>query len=376
MQKTEDMFSEVAQDAQRSMAICNACRYCEGYCAVFPAMALQREFVAADMTYFANLCHNCNGCYHACQFSPPHPFGINLPQQFAELREESYAEFAFPKAMGAAFARNGRTMGIVMAASIVTVLALILLFVSTNTLFTAQTGPGAFYRIVSWGVMASVAGATLGWSIVALIMSAISFWRGTVSPLSRKVNIAALRTALHDAATLRYLGGTHGEGCNDLDASFSQTRRHLHHAMAYGFALCFASTSVATLMDHFLGWEAPYSWYSLPVILGTLGGIGMVIGTSGLIWVKIATDPAPVARKVLGGDYALLILLLSVAITGLSLLLFRATGAMGVLLAIHLGTVLALFVSLPYGKFIHGILRFTALLKAAVEREGRVVASD
>jgi citrate/tricarballylate utilization protein len=102
----------------------------------------------------------------------------------------------------------------------------------------------------------------------------------------------------------------------------------------------------------------------------------MVIGTSGLIWVKIATDPAPVARKVLGGDYALLILLLSVAITGLSLLLFRATGAMGVLLAIHLGTVLALFVSLPYGKFIHGILRFTALLKAAVEREGRVVASD
>jgi citrate/tricarballylate utilization protein len=102
----------------------------------------------------------------------------------------------------------------------------------------------------------------------------------------------------------------------------------------------------------------------------------MVIGTSGLIWVKIATDPAPVARRVLGGEYALLVLLLSVALTGLALLAFRSTNAMGVLLAVHLGTVLALFVSLPYGKFIHGILRATSLLKAAVERQGRVVASD
>ena len=128
MLETEPRFSEAAQDAKRSMDICNACRYCEGYCAVFPAMALQREFVAPDMTYFANLCHNCNGCYHACQFAPPHPFGINLPKQFAELREESYAEFAFPKAMGRAFERNGRTMGMVMGASIATILALILLF--------------------------------------------------------------------------------------------------------------------------------------------------------------------------------------------------------------------------------------------------------
>ncbi len=375
MQPTESMFSEAVQDAQRSMDICNACRYCEGYCAVFPAMALQRSFVAADMTYFANLCHNCNGCFHACQFAPPHPFAINLPKQFAEVRLESYAEFAWPRVMGQAFSRNGRTMGIVMAGSVALVLALMLLFVPGDTLFTAHTGPGAFYRVVAWGVMASIAGLTLCWSVLALLMSALAFWRATVSPLSRRVNFTALRTALHDAATLRYLGGGE-EGCNDLDSSFSMTRRYLHHAMMYGFLLCFAATSVATLMDHFLGWEAPYSWYSLPVVLGTLGGIGMVIGTVGLIWVKIATDPAPVARKVLGGDYALLALLLLVAVTGLSLLLFRSTGAMGVLLALHLGTVLALFLSLPYGKFIHAILRGAALLKAAVEREGRVVASD
>jgi len=362
--------TEATQAAQRSIDICNACRYCEGYCAVFPAMMLQRAFNTEDMSYLANLCHNCNGCYHACQFSPPHAYGINLPQQFAEIRLESYAEYAWPKAMSSAFARNGRNMLALVAGSLAFVLLAVLLFVPGTTLFGAQTGAGAFYRVISWGVMTTFASVTLLFSLFSLLMAAFNFWLDTTSALSRAISFSAIRTALCDAATLRYLGGGHGEGgCNDLDDSFSQTRRRLHHALMYGFLLCFASTSVATLMDHFLGWEAPYSWYSLPVVLGTLGGIGMVIGCVGLIWVKIATDPAPVARKVLGADYALLLMLALVAKTGLLLLLFRATPAMGLLLALHLGSVLALFLALPYGKFIHGILRMTALLKAAVERE-------
>ena len=81
--------------------------------------------------------------------------------------------------------------------------------------------------------------------------------------------------ALRDAATLRYLGGG-GHGCNDRDESFSTAAGvWWHHLMAYGFLLCFASTSTATVYDHFLGWPAPYSFWSLPVLLGTVGGIGL-----------------------------------------------------------------------------------------------------
>jgi citrate/tricarballylate utilization protein len=40
---------------------------------------------------------------------------------------------------------------------------------------------------------------------------------------------------------------------------------------------------------------------------------------------------------------------------------------MGVLLLAHLGVVLALFVTLPYGKFVHGIYRALALAKHARE---------
>jgi len=41
---------------------------------------------------------------------------------------------------------------------------------------------------------------------------------------------------------------------------------------------------------------------------------------------------------------------------------------MALLLAIHLGVVMALFLTLPYGKFAHGVFRSAALLKWAVEK--------
>lgn len=66
--------SEVA----RQLQICNACRYCEGFCAVFPAMTRRLEFHKADIHFLANLCHNCGACLHACQYAPPHEFAVNI----------------------------------------------------------------------------------------------------------------------------------------------------------------------------------------------------------------------------------------------------------------------------------------------------------
>ena len=54
-------------------------------------------------------------------------------------------------------------------------------------------------------------------------------------------------------------------------------------------------------------------------------------------------------------------------ISGLALLVLRETGTMVTLLVVHLGVVLALFVTLPYGKFVHGLYRAAALVKSANE---------
>ena len=51
----------------RVLQICNACRYCEGYCAVFPAMERRRGFGDGDLNYLANLCHGCGACVASCR---------------------------------------------------------------------------------------------------------------------------------------------------------------------------------------------------------------------------------------------------------------------------------------------------------------------
>ncbi|WP_426955133.1 tricarballylate utilization 4Fe-4S protein TcuB [Muricoccus radiodurans] len=360
--------TDAVADARRDLEVCNACRYCESFCAVFPAMTLRRDFSTADIGYLANLCHNCRGCYYACQYAPPHPFNINLPQTFAQVRSETYEDYAWPAPMRGLFKSNGNLIAMTTVVLIAGVLLACMAIVDPSILYTPQTGPGAFYRVIPWWVMVLISGTTFGFAILALIMGFRAFWKDTGGKPGELTQGRPLATALHDIFTLRNLGGG-GGGCNDRDEAFSNTRRRFHHLMFYGFLLCFASTTSATFYDHFLGHPAPYPFWSLPVQLGTWGGVGMVLGTAGLIWVKITADPAPAARNLLGAEYALLTLLFLVASTGLLLLGLRHTGAMGVILAVHLGTVFAFFLLTPYSKMVHGVYRSAALLRHALERQ-------
>ena len=354
---------ETLAESRRSMEICNACRYCEGYCAVFPAMELRREFARGDLVQLANLCHDCRGCYYSCQYAPPHEFALNLPKAFAELRARTYAEYAWPRAFAALFARNGVVVSLVTAASI----ALVLLIASwmRSPLLETQLGPGAFYRVIPEWAMVGVAGVTVLFSVAALTIGGVRFWRDT-GPAAAPT-WADVKAAGRDLLTLRNLGGGGAHGCNDRNEEFSNTRRWFHHALFYGFALCVASTTTAALYEHVLQRLAPYPVLSLPVTLGTAGGVGMTIGTAGLLWLRVVGDGAPASGALRGGENALLVQLLSAAVTGLLLLAFRATGAMGVLLAVHLGVVLSFFVTMPYGKFVHGVYRSAALLRNAQE---------
>jgi citrate/tricarballylate utilization protein len=364
-QLRDERRAETYMTARRAMDICNACRYCEGFCAVFPAMTLRREFRDSDLDYLANLCHNCRGCFFSCQYAPPHEFGVNVPKVFAELRTQSYEKYAWPQPLAALFRRNGTIVSLGMVVLIAIVLLLTMLVAGSDRVFSANNAPGSFYAIIPWAVMATIAGGTFCFSLLALTVAGVRFWRSTGG--GSVFQAASLRQATADVLTLRNLGGA-GGGCNDLDERYSMRRRHFHHAMFYGFVLCFASTSVATFYDHFLGHVAPYPFLSIPVQLGFWGGIGLIAGTCGLAWIKIASDQGPAAPKVAGGDFALLILLASIALTGETLLAVRATSVMGMMLAIHLGAVATLFVFAPYSKMVHGLHRSLALLRNAIER--------
>lgn len=355
-------------EARRQMEICNACRYCEGYCAVFPAMALRREFSAGDLTHLANLCHGCKGCYHACQYAPPHAFGVNVPATFAEVRAESYADHAWPAGMGRAFERNGTLVSLAAVGGVTLVLLLAMALVDPAVLYRAQTGPGAFFRVIPQWLMVAIAAASFGFALFALAMGARGYLRAT-GGLAGQVALKTAAEAAMDILTLRNLGGG-GHGCNDVDDSFSRAKRWLHQAMFYGFVLCFAATTTGAFVHHALGWRSPHAFLSLPVQLGFWGGLLLCLGTAGLVRLKVITDPGPVARRLLGGEYAMLGVLFLIGATGLLLLALRHTGAMGVLLALHLGLVFGFFAVLPYSKMVHGVYRGLALLRHARERRG------
>jgi len=358
-----DSESEVA----RQMQICNACRYCEGFCAVFPAMTCRLEFGKADVNYLANLCHNCGACYHACQYAPPHEFAVNVPQAMAKVRLETYTEYAFPAALGGLYKRNGLALSVALAAG----LALFLLLgTAMRHGLSSDAGAASFYAIFPHNLLAAMFGVVFLFAILALGVGVTRFWRD-VSAGTASASAPAVAEAARNALTLKYLDGGHGDGCNESSDAFTLARRRFHHFTFYGFMLCFAATIVATAYHYFLGLEAPYPFFSVPVLLGTLGGLGLLVGPAGLLWLNLKRHPQQGDARQRPMDRGFIALLLLTSASGLALMGLRTSSAMPALLAIHLGIVMALFATLPYGKFAHGIFRSAALLKSSIEKRQR-----
>jgi citrate/tricarballylate utilization protein len=349
-------------EGRRLMSICNACRYCEGYCAVFPALERRLEFSDSDLRYLANLCHNCGQCLTSCQYAPPHEFALNLPRNLATIRAESYRTFVVPASL--AWMYGG---GVAAWVGLSVLFAAVFL-----ALAAARRAAGAvtFYDVIPHSVMALAFGAVAVGVVVAIMAMIVRFWRDTGERASA-IDARAVVEAVRDAAMLRYLGGG-GEGCAGGAGPPSTLRRVFHHATAYGFLLCFAATVVATWYHYVLRWPAPYPVASVPVILGVVGGIGLLVGPAGLWCLARQRDPALSDPAQAASGNAFIALLLLTSATGLALLAWRQGAAMPYLLAIHLGIVMALFVALAYGKFVHATYRFIALLRNAVERNRAV----
>ena len=361
--------SQSHEETKRIMQICNACRYCEGYCAVFPAMERRRSFDEGDTAFLANLCHNCGACYHACQYAPPHEFAVNVPQTLAERRVQSYADYAWPRAAGHLFERNGLFVSIAISLALGVAVGLMLMLINPSLFWGIHLGEGAFYVIMPHTIMAGIPLTITAYVLVAFCVGLRRYWHHTGASWR---GMPALKDAFAAMASLRYLGGDNAggsPGCPSADDKASNRRKYYHHATFYGFMMCFASTSLGTLYHYLLGREAPYGYFEAPVLLGTIGGIVLCIGTAGLWVEKRRMDKRVLALKTLGMDYAFIWLLFWVSATGLILLALRETSFMGLTLAIHLGLVYGFFLILPFSKFVHGIYRFAALLADAGEKQ-------
>jgi citrate/tricarballylate utilization protein len=368
-------MSDVLQVGERVMTVCNACRYCEQYCPVFPAMEDRVAFGKVDLEYLANLCHNCGECLYACQYAPPHEFGINVPLALSRIRLQSYEEYCWPRVVGAAFRKQ----------AVLTTLALVIGFASVMlvssrpgpvdpAVMSSRPGPSdpasasaggasaTFYAVIPYEVMVTLFSGVSLFVVLALSIAVRRFQR----EIRGATGSSGASTALRDVLTLRHLHGS-GVDCSSGEEQRSPWRRWFHHCTFYGFMLCFASTCVAAIYHHAFEWTAPYTLTSLPVVLGTAGGVGLVIGPAGLLALRRRRDPALGVKVQDGLDESFIALLLLTSITGLALLVLRDQSVMPTVLIVHLAAVLALFLTLPYGKFVHGLYRTVALLKYSAE---------
>ena len=187
-------------------------------------------------------------------------------------------------------------------------------------------------------------------------------------PAERRTASRRVARALRDALTLRHLHAT-GVDCTSGEEARSPWRRWFHHCTFYGFLLCFASTSVAAIyhsvvrLARAVRLHEPAGACSAP-----LGGVGLLVGPAGLLALRRRRDPAlgaPAQQRT--GRVVHRAAVPDEPDRPCCCSCCAISAVMAALLVVHLGAVLALFVTLPYGKFVHGIYRTAALVKFARE---------
>jgi citrate/tricarballylate utilization protein len=359
-----DLFAE----ARRQLSVCNACRYCAGYCPVWPELELRTDLTDGDLGYLANLCHDCQDCYTACMYTVPHEFALNPPRVFAGLRADTYRRYAWPRRLPRWLTGwRGTVTALVAAAALVIAVST----AATGRLLSA-TGhhPGGPYQIVPYPLLLVLAGAPALWCAAVLAAGAVRYWRDIHGPLADLARPRSWAAALVQAARLRHMRG--GEaGCDYPGDAPSPARRRFHQILVFGFGLCVASTVAAAVEQDLLGISPPYAYFSVPVAAGTLGGAGMIAGAAGLLALKARSDPARGTQGMRAADYALIAALLTLAATGLLTLAGRDTAAFGPVLAAHLAAIMVAFAVAPYTKFAHWLYRLLAIYKHNLDPPGR-----
>ncbi|MEU5888965.1 hypothetical protein ABZ835_19290 [Streptomyces sp. NPDC047461] len=334
---SDDLFDEgLFTEAERQLTICNSCRYCAGYCPVWPALELRTTLEPKDVTHLANLCHDCGDCLSACMYAPPHEFAVDPPSVFAEVREETYRHYIWPH-------RTPGRLATGIAFAVVCLVLALLSWLFTDRPFVVADTPGDPYQILPHTPLLLAVGVPSLWAVGMFGWAAARYWRDVHGRFADLLRPRVWWTTFTQAVQLRHMTACEVPG-----------RRGFHIVLVYGFGLCVVSTTAAAYLQNVLGHHPPYGYLSVPVISGSLGGVAMLVGGTGL-WL---------CRSGSGFLWALLVL----AASGMLTLLLRETAAFGPLLLLHVAAVVVAFGLAPYTKFVHWIFRMLSIHHDNLER--------
>jgi citrate/tricarballylate utilization protein len=253
----------------------------------------------------------------------------------------------------------------VSAASLAVVAVAAAVLGGVEALTTAHTGENSFYNVIPWAAMVIPAMVLAILALIVIVIGGVRFWRQGV-PQGRPRTLGAWLGAAKDAATLRNM---RGEECSYPGEEHASGRWIYHSLLFFGYVSALVSTTIAAFLGEILQVPPPYPLLSPPVVFGVAGGIGMIVGAAGLLWLKFRTQRDLSHPEMRSLDLALLVMTLAVAGSGMLLLALRDTVMMPTMLVLHLGFVAALFVTAPYGKLVHGVYRYLALVRDRIEQD-------
>ncbi len=357
-------------EAERQLNICNSCRYCEGYCAVYPALERRTVLNENDIIFLANLCHDCRACLYACMYAPPHEFGVNPPAILAEVRRGTYRTRIPSPARRPRAARRptlGLTPYLIATLSLAVVALLVAVERGLSSLFRPLDPAGSPYALISYESIVTVSLIITGFSMIVGLSGVVSYWQKARGSMRELFHLVPWMKALRDGATLRYLRGG-AEGCYVKETHASPERRLLHYFVSYGFLLCLIATIAAAVEQDILSLSPPFGLGSLPVISGALGGAGLIIGSAGLLRLNATQQVIATDGTMTSMDRYFLIALLVLGATGIVTLVARSLSIYGLVLAVHLSVVWACLILAPYSKFVHFLYRLLALVQDNLER--------
>jgi citrate/tricarballylate utilization protein len=357
----DDLFAE----AKRQLNVCNSCRYCEGYCPVWPALEMRIDLSDGDVKHLSNLCHDCGDCFTACMYTAPHEFALNPPEVFSAVRLQTYRDYAWPSRPR--WARGMR--GIVMIISAVVVIVLALAVLLHNETASTSGSTASPYRLLPHWVLVGIVSVPVVWGVIAAVVAACRYWRDVHGSLRTLAQPTTWLLTLIDGFGLKYMRGG-GAECTYPGEYPSSSRRRYHTCLVGGLLLCFLSTVAAGVQQEFLGWQPPYPFFSVPPLAGTLGGVAMIAGCTGLLIDKRNSDRELSISAMRQADYLLLSSLLVLAVTGLLTLALRTSPLFLGILVIHVVAVIACFAIAPYTKFMHFIYRLLSIYKYRLDSAG------
>jgi citrate/tricarballylate utilization protein len=290
-----------------------------------------------------------------------------VPKALSLLRAENYARYAWPQRAGKLFQNNPTWLSLITGLC----LALLMYLSNASVSIDETTDSGNFYSIISHSVMVAFAGLTFACASIALVLGMRRYWQAITDKATPSFSLAALNKAVRAGLNLTHLSKHNQVGCPSDSEGPSPWKRYSHQLTLWGFLLCFVSTCTATAYHYLLGITAPYPYQSIPVLIGTLGGLMLLSGTSGFIYLKFNQRRARQMGQ-LQLDLTLTTSLWLIALSGLLLLVLRETNAMPALLLVHLGFVFGFFITMPYSKMVHGLFRMLSLILFYAETEDAV----